>query len=630
MKTSHRSSVIGHRFSKLIICILSLLTSHFLLFTSSSAEEKATTLEEIVITATRIEEAIEDTTSDVIVIKEKDIKNMNVQFITDVLRRIPELSLVQNGGAGKLATVFLRGGNSRQTLVMIDGVKVKSTTTGSFDFSGINVDDIERIEIVKGPQSTIYGSEAMAGVINIITKKGKGKPKIGASFEGGSFGTYKPSFTISGGERKFDYRITGTYFYTDGISVAKQGSERDGYKNASFSGKFGFKPSEKLELELTGKYYYDRSELDAFGRDDLNYVQHGNHYMLSGKGKLYPSNIWEQILTVSTVKDSLRYRDPDTAFNNADIITSMDTIDWQHNLYLSGFYTLTAGAEYGNEKGENKGVFDKAIDNKAVYLNNKLKILNNAFVINAGLRYDDHETFGSETTYKIGGIYNIKPVAIKIKGSYGTGFRAPTLNELFYKDSWGSVGNLNLRPEKSNSWEIGLEKEIIKEKASILITYFDQDYEDLIQWVESPPGSWQYTPQNVAKAEVKGIEATATLRLTESINMRAGYTYLDTEDKTTGKRLSRRPKDKLNLSAEFSTKDMSVIADYTFVSEIYDSSVSRNLSSYSLVNLSSSYKMTRGLTIFARIDNLLDEDYEEAGGYGTPGLSIFGGIRVSL
>jgi vitamin B12 transporter len=230
----------------------------------------------------------------------------------------------------------------------------------------------------------------------------------------------------------------------------------------------------------------------------------------------------------------------------------------------------------------------------------------------------------------IGGIYNIKPVAIKIKGSYGTSFRAPTLNELFYKDSWGSAGNLNLRPEKSNSWEIGLEKEIIKEKASISITYFDQDYEDLIQWVESPPGSWQYTPQNVAKAEVKGIEAGASIKITETLTLKSSYTNLHTEDKETGERLPLRPKDKFNLSTEFSTKDMSVIADYTFVSERYDSSVSRNLSSYSLVNLSSSYKMTKGLTIFARVDNLFDEDYEEAGSYGTPGFSIFGGIRMSI
>lgn len=629
MKKNFKFQISSFKSLKLLIfCISTLLTSYFSPLTSLFAEEKIE-IKEVVVTATRVEEPVEETTSAIIVIKEDEIKKMNVQFLTDVLRRIPELSLVQNGGAGKLATVLLRGGDSTHTLVMIDGVKVKSTTTGSLDFSGINVDDIERIEIVKGPQSTLYGSEAMAGVINIITKKGKGKPKVDVSLESGSYETYKPSLTVSGGNKKFDYRVTTAYFHTDGISAAKQGTERDGYKNASISGKFGFRPSEKFELELTGKYYYDRTELDDFNFfagqavDNLNSVQHGHHYVFSGKGKICLSNMWEQILTVSTALDSLKFRDPEIAFNNADISTSIDTIDWQHNLYISDLYILTAGAEYRKEKGENKGQFDKTIENKALYLNNKLKLLKEALVFNAGLRFDNHETFGSKTTYRVGAVYNIKPAELRIKGSYGTGFRSPNFNELFWPADpiWGGGGNPNLKPEKTNSWEAGIEKDFLNEKVMLSATYFDQKYDDLIS-------GWP--PVNIANAEIKGIEVNAALKVTDNINIKAGYTYLDTEDKATGQSLPLRPNDKLNLSAEFSTKDMSVIANYTFVSERYDSSVRRNLSSYSLVNLSSSYKMTKGLTIFARVDNLFDEDYEEAGSYGTPGFSIFGGIKISL
>lgn len=600
----------------------------FLMISSAWAEEKVK-LDEVVVTAARIQESIEETTSDVIVIRDDEIKKMNVQFIPDVLRKVPDLNLVQNGGPGKAAAVLLRGGSSAHTLIMIDGVKVNSTTTGSFDFSGINVDDIERIEIVKGPQSTIYGSEAMVGVINIITKKGEGKPKVDVSVESGSFGTYKPSVTVSGGNKQLDYRLTGTYFYTDGISVAKQGTEKDGYKNASFSGKFGLRSSEKFELEFTGKYYYDRSELDDFNSfagqavDNLNYVQHGHHYMLSGKGKLYLSNVWEQILTMSTASDSLKFRDPEITFNNADISTSIDTIDWQHNLYISDLYALTAGAEYRKEKGENKGQFDRTIENKALYLNNKLKLLKEDLVFNAGLRYDDHETFGNKTTYRVGVVYNIKPAELRIKGSYGTGFRSPNFNELFWPADpiWGGGGNPNLKPEKTNSWEAGIEKGFLNEKVMLSATYFDQKYDDLIS-------GWP--PVNIAKAEIKGIEVDATLKVTGNINIKAGYTYLDTEDKATGQNLPLRPNDKLNLSAEFSTKDMSVIANYTFVSERYDSSVRRNLSSYSLVNLSSNYAIKKWLTIFARINNLFDADYEEAGSYGTPGFSVYGGMKVSL
>ena len=609
---------------KLIIVISFLYAFHFLPITSLFAEEQ--TLEELVVTATRVEEPTGETTSDVRVIKEEDIKKTDVDFITDVLRKVPELNLLQNGGVGKVATVLLRGGSSSQTLVMIDGVKVNSPATGTFDFSGISVDDIERVEIVKGPQSTFYGSDAMAGVINIITKKGKGKPRIDASFESGSFGTYTPSITFSGGDEKIDYRLTGGYFYTDGISAAKEGTERDGYENLSFSGKFGIRPSEKMELEFTGKYYYDRSELDDFAgkaTDNLNFVQHGNHYLLSGKGKFYLANLWEQIFTLSTVSDSLKLRDPVVGFNNADMITRIDTIDWQHNFYISDIYTLTAGAEYRNEKGENEGIFDRTVDNRALYLNNRMMLFEKALVLNAGLRYDNHETFGHETTYRVGALYNLKPVSIRIKGGYGTGFRAPKLNELFWPADpiWGGGGNPNLKPERTKAWEAGLEKDFLNEKIVLSATYFEQRYDDLI---------FEFPPKNIKEAEVKGFETDAMVRVTGNINIKAGYTYLDTEDKDTGQRLPQRPKDKLNMSVEFNTKNISVIANYTFVGKRFDSLVTRDLPSYSLVNLAGNYKVTEGVTIFARIDNIFDADYEEAGSYGTPGLSFFGGVRVSL
>ena len=584
-------------------------------------------LEEIVVTATRLEESVKESTSSMVVIKGDEMKRMNIEFITDVLRKIPELSLVQNGGAGKVAVVLLRGGKAAHTLVMIDGVKVNSSTTGSFDFSGVNTDDIERIEIVKGPQSTFYGSEAIAGVINIITKKGVGKPEVDLSFESGSYGTYKPSLTISGGNKEFDYRLTSSYFSTDGISSAKEGSEIDGYRNVYISGKFGIRPSEKIELELMGQYYYDRNELDDFdfftrrAVDNLNFIQHGTHYLLSGKGKFYLFDIWEQILTLSTVSDSLKFRDPIVAVNNADISTRIDTIDWQHNFSLSDIYTLTAGAEYRKETGENKENFDKSIENKASYFNNKLKLFKEDLVLNAGLRYDDHETSKSKATYRIGAIYTIRPIVLRIKGSYGTGFRAPALNELFFP----FYGNLNLEPEETTSWEIGLEKDFFSDRLFMSLIYFDQEYKNLI---DTDPLT--FTAENIAKAEVKGIEVTAGLKLSDNINVKAGYTYLDTEDKATGQRLSLRPKDKVNMSIEFNTKNISVITNYTFVGKRFDSSVARDLPSYSLVNLAGNYKVAKWLTVFGRIDNLFDEDYEEAGSYGTPGFSFFAGVKATL
>jgi vitamin B12 transporter len=593
-----------------------------------AAQESELKLKEVVVTADKMESSTGEITSDVTVVKGDEIKKMNVAFVADVLREIPDINLVQNGGPGQIATVFMRGGDSTQTLVMIDGVKVMSTTFGSFDFSGLTADDIERIEIVKGPQSTLYGSEAMSGVINIITKKGKGAPKVDASVEAGSFRTLKSSVAVSGGSEKWDYRLTGSDLFTDGISAAKQGTERDGYRNESISGKFGVKPTDKLELEFNGRYYHDRAELDGFdftarqAVDDLNYVQHGNHAILSGRGKYLLFNIWEQILTVSTVRDSLRSRDPDTAFNNYDIKTGIDTVDWQHNLFLSDLSTVTAGVEYRKEKGENTGNFDTSIVNKAWYLNYRVKLAREKLILNAGVRHDDHEIAGSKTTYRLGALYDVQSVALKIKGNYGTGFRAPTFNELFFP----FYGNLNLKPEESTAWDLGMEKEIFKDKAAFSITYFEQHYKNLIETDPNPP----FMAVNIARAEVKGVETNLTVRPIERISIKAGHTYLDAKDEDTGERLTRRPVDKFTLASEYSTPKVSVIVSYAFVGERFDSSVQRNLASYNLVNVSGNYVLSKRMTLFARVDNVFNVNYEEAGSYGTPGLSAFGGLKIAL
>lgn len=606
---------------------LSLICSLFTIHCSLLWAEEKIKIEEVVVTASRMEEPLEETTSSVVVIKEEDIKRMNVNFIPDVLRRVPEMNIVQNGGEGKLTSVFLRGGSPTATLVLIDGIKMNSPTAGVFDFSSISVDDIERIEIVKGPQSTVYGSEAMAGVINIITKKGEGKPKADLLLEGGSFGTYKGAVTASGSLKNLDYRITSSYFHTDGISAAADGTERDEYRNAYLSWKLGAKPSKNSELEVFGNYYYDRTELDGFdfatGRaaDALNFIQSAHHFLLAARGKLYLLDKWEQILSVSTYRDEFEFRDPDTAFNNADVINKRQVLDWQHNLYLTNSLTLTGGFEFRNDEGENKGNFEDSIDNKAFYLMGKVKAFDDRLIVTAGLRHDDHETAGNKTTYRLGAVYHIKSADLSVRGSYATGFRAPSLDELFFP----FFGNPSLKPEESKAFEVGIEKRFLKERASIAVTYFKQDYDDLIQFDFAT-----FAVANVAKAEVEGVEVVGSFKVTDTLGLRAGYTNLDAKDEVTGERLTRRPKDKLNVGIDYSYRDLSASADLLYVGKRFDSATNTDLASYVVVNVSGTYKVTKNIAAFARIENLFDKDYEEAGGFGTRGASVFGGVRLSL
>ena len=595
------------------------------LSTIAFAQEEVETLPEIVVTATRVEESPQDVTQDITLITKDDIEKKGVEFITDALESYTDIGIVQNGGVGKNATLFLRGGSPNQTVMMIDGVKVKSPTTGSLDLAGIIIDDIERIEVIKGPQSTLYGSEAMAGVINIITKKGRGKPKLTVSAEGGSFSTYKTTASISGAKDVWDYRVTASYFDTGGISAAKGGTEADGYTNKSISTKIGLMPSDKLGVELNLRYFEDISELDSYSWgvgmvDDLNYVQDGKHYLISAKGMFSILDSYEQTLTLSSIGDNLKFEDPDTSSNRTSIDTTMQTADWQHNLYISDT-TWTGGIEYRKEAGEIKDNFNKEVDNKAFYLNGKVKLFDDSFILNAGLRNDEHKTAGIKTTYRIGGLYDFKPYGLKLKGNYGTGFRAPSLNELYYP----FFGNTNLKPEKSESYDIGFEKDLYGDRLLLNAAYFNQQYQDLIEYDFAT-----FTAQNIGKAEIKGIELGLAAAITEDVNLKASHTNMDTVDKDSNKPLTRRPTNKFNSSIEYKGRKFIAIGEYAFVSERYDSAVDRNLSQYSLVNLKGRYFISDSITLFARVDNLFNENYEEAGNYGVPGVSAFGGVKVEF
>jgi vitamin B12 transporter len=589
---------------------------------SSAEAARSVVLDEVIVTAARMEELASETTSSVTIINAYEIRQANVEYVADLLRMVPELNLVQNGSRGKTARVLLRGASSQQTLVMIDGIKVKSTTLGYFDFSGIRVEDIRRIEIVKGPQSAMYGSESMGGVINIITKKGGGEESgVNLSYEYGAYHTSSPTLSFSGGDEAFNYRLSGSYYRTDGISSIRGGVEKDGYKNETVSGKLGLLTARNVELEISGNYYFDRNELDGYSTDDPNRTQNGHHYVVSGKGTFYLADNWEQILTVSRAWDSLRTWDPDNPSSESDIESKIKTVELQNNTYVSDAYTMTAGVEYRKENGINLGVFDRAVENRAMYLNNKVK--SDEFTFNFGMRYDEHETFGSETTYRVGVLQDMEGAGMRARMSYATGFRAPTMNDLFYQGAWGS-GNPDLKPERSDSWEFGIEQDM-STATVFTATYFEQNYTDLIQWVYD--GSLY--PDNVAEARVKGVETSVKYRAGFTW-FKAGYTYLDTEDKSTGQWLSRRPRDKFSASLNLRRGRLRMVVDYMNVGKRYDSVVDRDLERYDLVNLSGTYGLTENIKLFARVENLFNEDYEEAGGFGVPGSSLYSGIKAGF
>jgi vitamin B12 transporter len=633
----------------------------FIIFISTPfslfAQEKEVTLGKVVVTATRVETPMEEIASSVTVISSEEIERKKKTHVMEILRGIPGLDVVRTGGAGKNTSVFIRGANSEHTLVMIDGVEVNDPISPgrSYDFAHLTVDNIERIEVIRGPQSTLYGSDAIGGVVNIITKKGEGKPKFFLSAEGGSFTTFREATGISGGNKWVNYSFALSRFDTEGISTAskKDGNyERDGYENTSLSAKLGFKPMDNLGIDFILRYMDAKTELDNFagvGGDDPNYVQKSNQFLFKTQvGLSLFDQVWSQKLglalndhnrDIKNKKDSQHPFDYEKGRYDGQLLK----FDWQHHLQLHKTNALTFGLEYEREEGKSKyyweslwgpgqSIFPKKTANiKGYYIQDEIKLWDRLFAT-LGIRIDDHSRFGSETTYRVAPAYLIKETDTKIKGTFGTGFKAPTLYQLFAPATlWGPIGNKDLKPEKSKGWDFGVEQNFFKNRVTLGATYFRNDFKDLIQF------DWAKGYINISKAKTEGVELFASAKPIDDLTLRINYTYTDTEDKTTGEALIRRPKNKIGFDLDYhflNNGNVNLGVIYVGKRDDLDFSISPSrrvkLNQYTLVNLAVSYDITKNFQLFGRVENLLDKEYEEAKSFGIPGLSFFGGMKLSF
>jgi len=317
--------------------------------------------------------------------------------------------------------------------------------------------------------------------------------------------------------------------------------------------------------------------------------------------------------------------------------------DWQHHLQLHKTNALTFGLEYEREEGKSKyyweslwgpgqSIFPKKTANiKGYYIQDEIKLWDRLFAT-LGIRIDDHSRFGSETTYRVAPAYLIKETDTKIKGTFGTGFKAPTLYQLFAPATlWGPIGNKDLKPEKSKGWDFGVEQNFFKNRVTLGATYFRNDFKDLIQF------DWGQGYINIAKAKTEGVELFASAKPIDDLTLRINYTYTDTEDKTTGEALIRRPKNKIGFDINYhflNNGNVNLGVIYVGKRDDLDFSISPSrrvkLDQYTLVNLAVSYDITKNFQLFGRVENLLDKEYEEVKGFGTPGLSFFGGMKLSF
>jgi len=479
--------------------------------------------------------------------------------------------------------------------------------------------------------SALYGSDAIGGVIQIFTKKAQ-TSRSDISIERGSYDTLKENITSRIKKGEYSLLLSATRYDTEGLSIAKDGNEKDNYENLSITSKLETSLSGDTKLHLTARITESKKELDGFdfttGRpaDDPDYRQQ-RRWSLVGLTISSPvSDVWHQKLTFTHSRERLQYLDETTSFNRSDIDLFVSTINWQHNIYSREDKVLTIGYEWQDNRANissSSGGFGRSAINHALYAQ-EYRNLTSSTVLLTSIRWDDSTLYENAFTYRLGLTYKpAKDVSWHIQ--YGTGFKGPTLNDLF----WPGSGNPSLKPEKSRSWEVGAQ-EVLSDNVFFSIVYYSNNFKNLIEWAPDPSAGGLWRPQNIGKASSKGIETEIRWSPARGISLSGTYTYDDTEDKKTHTYLIRRPLNKYTLKLQIrpSHKESLTIL-YLHSGKRFDAG-NIILPAYSRVDLIGTYKMGKWGEIYIRIENLFDKEYEEASGYSTPGFSTYGGIHLKL
>ena len=629
-------------------------------FANATTAQIPVALPEVVVTANRLDTPVSQVPNSITVISAQDLEKRQLGTAMEALKDVPGLDMAQTGGPGEITSIYMRGSNDGNTLVMIDGIPLNdpSGTSRSYDFlDQLSLDGISRIEVVRGPQSTLYGSNATAGVINLITPEGAGPAGGSALFEGGSYGTFREAASAQGGDSKNYYSLSTSYFNTAGFpSADKSFGNIINNPDSDFSGvlRLGTAPVTNLHGDLLVRFGQARTSIDdggGPGMDDPNNWVNQKQFLVGSKTRL-TLNDWTQFLTVSFVDDDRDYSDlyDPTYFNSYSSFTTYDgqtaQVTWQNDVRLSReeyfVFGLQGSREWGNSTSDYGAGPSTVLISQwmgSSFLQSQTNI-NEKLFVNLGGRIDDYNTYGTHGTYQAGVAYFLPELNTKLKATYGTGFTAPTLYQLYAPANSGATinqGNPNLQPENSTGYDLGFEQPLGKSFATLGATYFHNEFDNLIASVGPYPNS-QY--QNSRNFQTQGVETYFNFKKVQDLVIQASYTYTDiqTDVPTTNDAspLLQKPTDQAGLDVDYHSGAVEAGATATYVGARPDFNFSTypyspvTLSEYYLVNVRASYQINTQLKLFARVDNLFNEYYEEVYGYGTPGLSAYVGTKISF
>lgn len=590
----------------------------------AQAADAETEQDEIVVSATRTENRFEEVGSAVSLISAEDIELRQYPFAADALRDAPGVSIARNGAFGGFASARIRGASSGQSLIVIDGIVVNdaSAPQGGFNFANLDVADIERIEVLRGPQSLLYGADAIGGVISIITKKAGAGTSV--YLEGGSHGTLRGGGTATIGDDDAYGRLTVSGVRTDGISRAASGTEADGYRSIAGSFTGGLVLNENWRTELIARFSDSRAEIDGFPPPsftlaDADETEDTQDFAAAGR-LLHDHKGFNGALTVSYNAIDRVNRDGgvETFGGEGDRLSA----DYLGAVALSERARIIAGAEAERTSVTVSGV-DEDASAGAVFAMMEVKPLD-GLTLSAGARRDEFSNFDGATTARVAAAW-AAPGGFVLRGSWGQGFRAPTLFELNF-DQFGTIPNPDLRPERANGFDIGVERRFSGEgvDATLRATYFRTRVEDQIDFDFGGSGYF-----NIDETRSRGVEMEGDAEIGDHLAVYVSYSYVDAIDRMTGLQLLRQPKHSGSAIITVTPVDkLSISTSLIFNGDENDAPAPNE--SFFRADLRAAYAVSDRLELYGRVENLTDTEYQDVSGFAEPGLSAFGGVRVRL
>ena len=656
----------GNRYRSVLFCAVLALISpipwpYFVSAAEPADDEPIIETREVVISATKTPVPITQLTSAAEVITGEELERRQVKTVVDALRLSQGLTVFSSGGPGTSSSVRIRGSNSDQVLVIIDGTIMNSATLGNFNFANLTTDNIERIEILRGAQSMLWGADAMGGVINITTKKGTGTPSGSAFFEYGSFSSIREGGQISGKKGPVDFSAAiSRWDYTgfSAVNYRRGASERDGFHNWQTSARLGIALPYEGRLDFNFRLLQGRNNFDGgfgSGFDTLGAFTNSQQFVYSASYNQPITTWWNQALTVSRQTEDSESSSGTTQRNvqtgvvstpflfRSQIDTLANRIEWQHNFQLGKPLLLSAGYQFRDQQGENRDLLTnnldiphKVISSHAGFAQAQLNLWDRVFAT-AGVRQDEYNVFGSATTYRATAGYLHQETGTKLRGSYATGFRAPTFNQLYFPN----FGNPNLKPEKSQSMDIGVDQYLLDNRLTFSAGFFWNHFRDMIiaQANSFSCGPFGFCAENIGAVSTKGWEASVKyavvkdLPFIKSLDVQAQYTNTLTRnlDQQPGNRAPRIPVDQWSMIISYQPIDpLRINLEGRYVgSRFNDSTNLQSMRAFDVWNVSASYDVTSRVQTYVRLDNIFNEKYEEVLLFGTPVRSIFVGLRVN-